>query len=209
MKKFFSEIFFSFRKKESAAAFTSLSLQVGSLGLTFAVNLFLARMMLPPDYGAFAYASTLIFVLAGLGTFGTLNLIVKETGAARDVPYNKKLILWSANRSGIFLLLVLAVFIFVSLKFHLFFGARQLDAFRTPMLISLLSIPLLAFLYICQAFLQGRGKIFSALFSEKILKSVFFLLVCAGFYFASGKQPLNFSIVAVVNVASFFIAVVL
>src|SRR5436190_16184735 len=105
MKKFFSEIFFSFRKKESAAAFTSLSLQVGSLGLTFAVNLFLARMMLPPDYGAFAYASTLIFVLAGLGTFGTLNLIVKETGAARDVTYNKKLLLWSANRSGIFLLL--------------------------------------------------------------------------------------------------------
>src|SRR5258706_16278474 len=78
--------------------------------------------------------------------------------------------------------------------------------FRTPMLVSLLSIPLLSFLYICQAFLQGKGKIFSALFSEKILKSVFFLFVSGIFFFAAGNHPLGFSTVAVVNVASFFVA---
>src|SRR5258706_2286968 len=205
MKKFISEIFLSFRKSHGTAV-TSLSLQVGSVGLTFITNLFLARIMLPSNYGAFAYASSLIFVLAGLGTFGTPTLIVKETGAVKDISYIKTLLRWSASRSGIFVLLILAVFIFISLQFHLLFGAEQMREFRTPMLVSLLSIPLLSFLYICQAFLQGKGKIFSALFSEKILKSVFVLFVSGIFFFAAGKQPLGCSTVAVVNVASFFVA---
>src|SRR5258706_5517873 len=147
MKKFISEFFLSFRKSHGTAV-TSLSLQVGSVGLTFITNLFLARIMLPSNYGAFAYASSLIFVLAGLGTFGTPTLIVKETGAVKDISYIKKLLRWSASRSGIFVLLILAVFIFISLQFHLFFGAEQMREFRTPMLVSLLSIPLLSFLYI-------------------------------------------------------------
>src|SRR5262245_40233396 len=115
MKKIISEIFFSFRKKSGAAAFTSLSMQVGSVALTFTLNLFLARTMLPPDYGAFAYASSLIFVLAGLGTFGTLNLVVKETAAVQDMSYIKRLLRWVLRRSSLFVSLILAVFIFISL----------------------------------------------------------------------------------------------
>lgn len=188
-------------------AFTSLAMQVGSVGLTFVLNLFLARVMLPSDYGAFAYASSLIFVLAGLGAFGTPNLIVKETGASGDISYIKRLLRWSAKRSGVFVFLILIAFVFISLQFGLFFGEEQLSAFRTPMLVSLLCIPLLTALYICQAFLQGRGEIFNALFSEKILKSVFFLFVSIVFFFVAGKKPLDFSVIAVVNLASFFIAV--
>src|SRR5258705_13266326 len=126
MKKFISEIFFSFRKKGGTVAITSLSMQVGSIALTFITNLFLARLMLPHDYGAFAYTSSLVFVLAGLGIFGTPNLIVKETGASSDLSYIKKLLRWSVNRSAVFVFLVLAVFIFISLQFHLFFGAEQM-----------------------------------------------------------------------------------
>src|SRR5829696_3315911 len=137
MRKFISEIFFSFRSRGGTTAVTSLSMQVASVALTFITNLFLARIMLPSEYGAFAYASSLIFVLAGLGIFGTPNLIVKETGAANDVPYIKKLLHWSAGRSGIFVFVVLAVFIFISLQFDLFFGAEQMNEFRAPMLISL------------------------------------------------------------------------
>ena len=149
------------------AAFTSLSLQLGSVALTFILNLVLARIMLPPDYGAFAYASTLIFVLGNLATFGTTNLIIKETGAVKDLSYVKKLLQWSASRSCIFSLLILGIFIFVSLQFEWFFGQKKMEVFRRPMLISLACAPLLAFLYMLQAFLQGRGKIFSALFSER------------------------------------------
>ncbi len=198
MKKFIAEIFFSFRKKGGAVALTSMSMQVGSIVLTFVTNLFLARIMLPSDYGAFAYASSLIFVMAGLGTFGAPNLIVKET-AAKDVSYIKRLLHWTTKRSAVFVLLLLVVFVFISLQFELFFGTKQMEPFRIPMQISLLAAPLLSFLYIYQAFLQGRGKIFSALFSEKILKSVFFLLLGAIFFFIAGKEPLRFNSVAIIH----------
>jgi O-antigen/teichoic acid export membrane protein len=209
MKKFFSEIFSSLRKKDGTVALTSLSLQAGSIILTLILNLFLARIMLPADYGAFAYASTLIFVLGNLGTFGTTNLIVKETGAVQDLSYIKKLLRWSAGRSSIFIILILAIFIFISLKFNWFFGKEQMNAYRIPMLISLACVPLLSFLYMLQAFLQGRGKIFSALFSEKILKSVLFLAAASILFFASGKEPLQFVPAAVINFATFFAAVLL
>ena len=210
MKKFFSEIFFSFRKKGGTVAVTSLTMQAGSVALTLAVNLFLARNMPDSDYGAFAYASTLIFVLGNLATFGTPNLVLKETGAASEqVSYVKRLLGWAVKRSVIFLLLLLAAFIFISIQFDLFFAKHEMDEFRIPMLVSLACIPLLAFLYILQAFLQGKREIFNALFGEKILKSVFFIAAAYFFFVAAGKKPLNFDVVAVVNLASFLVAVLL
>ena len=210
MKEFISEIFFAFRKKGGTTAFTSLSMQLASVAFTLLINLFLARIMLPPQFGAFAYASTLIFVLGNLGTFGTPNLVLKETGAAKDsASYIKKVLDWSMKRSGIFVLLILSGFIFISLQFNLFFAEEKMREFRTPMLVSLACVPLLSFLYILQSFLQGRGKIFSALFSEKILKSVLFITVSFIIYIVMSRQPLSFTPVAVINLASFFIAVLI
>ena len=209
MKRFISEIFSSLRRREGATSVLSLSIQAGSMVLTFALNLVLARLMLLSDYGAFAYASTLIFVLGNIGAFGTPNLVLRETGAAaNEIPYTRRLLRWSLKRSGVFVLIILAGFILISLQFNLFFAKEHMEEFRTPMFISMACVPLLTFLYILQAFLQGRREIFHALFSEKILKSVLFIAAAFILFLAAGKELLGFGPVALINLATFFIAVV-
>jgi len=211
MKKIFFEIVSSLRSKEIKIHATSLWMQMGAVLLNLFTNLLLAKIMLPGDYGAFAYSSTLIFVLAGLGSFGTLNVLVREVSAARtqnNLSLSNNLLFWSTKRSIFFLFLTLSVFIFTSLQFNLFFGTASMAPYRYPILISLLSVPLLTHIYISQSYLQGLSKIFSAQFAEKLLKPFVFLVLAALIYFLQKNIPLSFSTVALINPLSFLIALI-
>ncbi|MBK5284053.1 MAG: oligosaccharide flippase family protein, partial [Bacteroidia bacterium] len=211
MKKIFFEIISSLRSKEIKIHATSLWMQMGAVLLNLFTNLLLARIMLPEDYGAFAYSSTLIFVLAGLGSFGTLNVLVREVSAAaaqNNTSLSNNLLFWASKRSIVFLFLTLSVFIFISLQFNLFFGTESMTPYRYPILVSLLSVPLLTNIYISQSYLQGLSKIFSAQFAEKLLKPFLFLAFAASIYILQKKIPLSFSTVALINPLAFLIALI-
>ena len=204
MKKIFSELIASFRTTDVKSDAISFSMQMGAVLLNLLVNLFLTNVMPQDEYGAFAYASTLIFVLAGLGTFGTLNLITREVGAsAENFSTSKTLFGWAAKRSIIFTAILLSAFILISLKFEIFFGDPKMEAYRTPFLVSLAAVPFLVLVYICQAYFQGLRKIFNALFAEKIVRPVLLLLISLLYFFLTAKTNLNFIALSILNLASF------
>ena len=211
MKKILAEIISSFRTHDLKTDAISFSMQVGAMLLNLLTNLLLARIMLPQDFGAFAYSSTLIFVLAGIGTFGTQNLLVREAGAASNtekLSLTKSLFTWAIRRSILYTLILVAAFIFISFQFNLFFREENLVSFTTPILLSLISVPLLVITLVNQSYLQGHRKILSALFAEKIAKP-FLVLTGAGVLFLIlQKQPLNFTSTALINVSSFLIALI-
>ncbi|HLG35966.1 MAG TPA: polysaccharide biosynthesis C-terminal domain-containing protein [Bacteroidia bacterium] len=209
MKKIIFEIISSLRTHDLKADAISFSMQVGAMLLNLLINLLLANIMLPADYGAFAYSTTLIFVLAGIGTFGTQNLLVREVGAglaANNLSNSKILLGWSLRRSIPFVLILISLFIFIAFQFNLFFRSQNLASYTFPMLVSLAAVPLLVIIYINQSYLQGLRKIFSALFAEKIVKPFLFLVAVTILFFSSQETLFAFNKAALINVASFLAA---
>ena len=185
MKKILTEIIFSLRTHDLKSDMISFSMQVGAMLLNLLTNLLLAHVMLPADFGAFAYSATLIFVLAGIGTFGTQNLLVREVGAEQtgdNSSRSKLLLIWSIRRSIVFTSILTALFILIAFKLNAFFRSENLISYTTPMLVSLAAVPLLVLIYISQSYLQGFRKIFSALFAEKLVKP-FLFVATAGIIF--------------------------
>jgi O-antigen/teichoic acid export membrane protein len=209
MKKLVAEIISSLRTHDLKSDAVTFSMQAGAMLLNLLTNLLLANIMLPDEYGAFAYSTTLIFVLAGIGTFGTQNLLVREVSAGaaeNNFSIGKSLWKWSLRRSTLFSAALSVVFVIAAYQFGLFFMNENMSKFSKPVLISLLAVPLLVALYINQSYLQGLRKIFSALLAEKIVKPFLLIAAVAFFFLVSGNKSLSFGTVAYINVVSFLAA---
>jgi O-antigen/teichoic acid export membrane protein len=212
MNKLLVEIISSLRTHDLKGDAVTFSMQAGAMLLNLLTNLLLTNIMLPDEYGAFAYSTTLIFVLAGIGTFGTQNLLVREASAglaSGNSAVGKNLWSWSIRRSGIFSIALTVVFIVAAFQFSFFFREANLTGFSTPMLISLLAVPLLVAIYINQSYLQGLRRIFAALFAEKIVKPLLLITMVTVCLLVSENKSISFMTVAYINVASFLAALVI
>lgn len=161
---------------------SSMLLMIVSTLLTALTAVFLARLLGPKGYGVYAFAFSLITVLAIPSQLGLPQLVVRETAKAQ---VNKD---WGALR-GLWRWSSLSVWLFSfivaggALAAMLLFGGEIDAAQRQTFLWGLVLIPVIALGNIRGAALRGLHRVIKGQLPEFVLRpGLFLLLILVGLY---------------------------
>lgn len=172
--------------------------------LGFATVIFLARLMGPAEYGAYAYVFVFISAISIIFSVGIPRLTVRETAYAKaDADWRQMSQLWGwGNRASILIsLCVLAVVLLGTLLYC----AVTENSLSITLMVSLLWIPAFATLSLRSAALQGLGHVIVGNLSEHVIRQFLFLGLILLCFFAT---EIRFSapIVMAFNVAAVTLA---
>ncbi|ASK33667.1 flippase [Alloalcanivorax mobilis] len=154
----------------------SMALMVGSTLLTALVAVFLARLLGPAGYGVYAFAFSLITVLAIPSQLGLPQLVVRETARAQvngDWGLMRGLWRWSSLSVWLFSFAVAGAAWAVMVSFDWGFSVAQKETF----LWGLVLIPVIALGNIRGAALRGLHRVIKGQLPEFILRPGLFLLL--------------------------------
>jgi len=164
------------QKELSTKTLWSLFIQVGAAGLVFISNIILARIMGVKEYGSYTFAISLALLLSGIATSGFVNLLLRRTAAyteTEEYSLLKGLIGWCMQ----YIIIIAAIITLITCLIFMLFNFTNVPD-TTPMLIAVLSVPLISFLIFYQSTLNGGHFIVQSQLPEKIIKpSLIILLV--------------------------------
>lgn len=164
------------------AGISSLLLMVSSTALTSLVAILLARLLGAEGYGVYAFASSLITVLAIPSQLGLPQLVVRETAKAQvtgDWGLMRGLWRWSSLSVWLFSLMVAALAWAAMIGFEWGFSAAQ----RQTFLWGLVLIPVIALGNIRGAALRGLHQVIKGQLPEFVLRpGLFLVLILVGLY---------------------------
>ncbi|MGH9942588.1 MAG: oligosaccharide flippase family protein [Pyrinomonadaceae bacterium] len=185
----------------------TLALRVFATALTLILAGVLARILGAGSYGAYAYAQTLVNLLAILACLGTDRLLVRLIAAYHEQEQwglVRGILRWSnqlALAGSLFLVAIAASVCYWSSSF-------SSQAARHTFLVSLLLVPLLALTTLRLSALQGLHHVLRGQLPETIFRPVFMLGLLSFVYVAFGHNlsaPAAAGVNAVASAVAFLI----
>lgn len=187
-----------------SGTWNTIWIQLVSFVLIFGTSFVMTNLLGAADYGTFTYIFSVIYITSNLSTLGYDFFLVKNLAAYQSKNQ------WGKIKGAIkhtYLIVALVMVVSMLILFVLF---NQLGFFSKIgnvklFYISLLALPLAAFLIIGEATLQGIKKIKESQLPEKIIKPLSFLLFISVMYFFF-PSLLHLTNVILANILSFGIA---
>lgn len=178
----------------------SFGLKVTTAGLAFLISLFLARLLGAAGYGAYAYAIAWVRLLVVLAILGLDKLLIREIAAchAQSIWGLMRGLLRRANQAALIAsvgLIILGAAVGWALE-------KQLTPqMLTTLWVALIIIPLLAFMRLKQATLQGLQKVVRGQLPEMLIQPLLFIVLLGVTYLVVGVR-LNPQIAAGMHAAT-------
>lgn len=172
------------------AGLATLALMLCGTVLTLLVAITLARLLGPSGYGVYAFASSLILMLAIPAQLGLPQLVVRETaGAAARHQWGRVRGVWRWSGVAVWSFSVLFCALTVLVLWWL--DGDLADSRRQTVLAGLLLVPLIALGNLRGAALRGLHRVVLGQLPEFILRPLFFLLLIVAILMLSpsGLQP--------------------
>ncbi|HEY9403932.1 MAG TPA: oligosaccharide flippase family protein [Pyrinomonadaceae bacterium] len=165
----------------------TLALRIIATALTLILSAVVARIVGAAGYGAYAYALTLVNLLAILACLGTDRLLVRLVATYHEQEQwglIRGILRWSNLRAlagSVLLAVIAAVVCYLS-------SAYSSQVARHTFLVSLLLLPLLALTTLRLSALQGIHYVLRGQLPETIFRPVLMLGLLAFIYFAFGRN---------------------
>lgn len=177
-------------------------IKLAGMGLTLLSSIVLARVLGASEYGAFAFASTLLTALAIPGAMGTERLTVRSI--ARYLAQGHKALAYGSYRWGnrsvaISSLLCAAVGLAALLAIS---GGLPDDSMGRAALLALALVPLFSLTKQRQATLRGLHRVASGLFPELVLRPALHVLMIGGLWWAMAQALDAVSAIALLGAAA-------
>lgn len=142
--------------------------KVASLGFTFAVTVYLARLLGPEEFGLYSFVFSLISVAAVVPQFGLPGLLIRETArSVANEDYGRLLGAW--RWGGRFTLLICLAVMALGLLAPSLFGATVPALESRAYRFGLWLVPLLSLGALRSGALRGLGRVVQGLLPELVL----------------------------------------
>ena len=165
----------------------NLALRVIATALTLLLSAVVARIVGAAGYGAYAYAQTLVNLLAILACLGTDRLLVRLVATYHEQEQwglIRGILRWSNRRAlatSLLIVVTATIVCYLSLPY-------SSQVARQTFLVSLLLLPLLALTTLRLSALQGMHYVLRGQLPETIFRPVLMLGLLAFIYFAFGSN---------------------
>jgi len=174
------------RHRLAKAAAGTFGLKVATTGLSFTINILLARLLGTADYGAYTYAMAWVSLLGVPAVFGLDTLLVRNIAAYQAQSawgMMRGIINW-ANKVVFFASVGLAL-LAAMVAWYL---PRHLDSQMLPTLwVALIVLPLMAMTRLRQSAMQGLAHVVSGQLPEMLIRPVLLLGFVGVTYIFLGK----------------------
>ncbi len=163
----------------------SAGLRVAGMGLGFLVNVQLARMLGPADYGIYGIAMSLVSIAMIPTELGLSQLVTREAAIA-EATHDRSMIRSLLDWTFRFVLANTAVIVVVALAALLLTGSASGSALKPALSWGMALLPLVAIAGICSAALRGmhhvvEGQLFEMLLRPGLLSLGLFLFWISGY----------------------------
>jgi len=166
---------------------STYALLVGSVALSLALSILLARLLGPVGFGDYAYALNWVLVLSTLAALGMDKLAVRNAAAySSEGQWSllRGLVRWATIRVLLFSILVIAITILV----RSLMTGEFTSSTTVTLAVAVLLIPILTLAQVHQGVLRGLDYIVQGLFADMIVRPLVFMIFLLGGLFAVGEM---------------------
>ena len=174
------------RGKLLSGTLGSFGVKIGTVLLSFAANLVLARVLGASTYGIYAYALAWMNLIAVPATFGMDNVLVRDVSAYRTREQWRHLsgLLWWSNGAALLFSLLLAGAAAIAVAMFM-----ESPVQRTALWIALAALPVAALTRLRKGALRGLQHVVVGQLPEQIIRPVLLMALLGGTY-AILRQPI-------------------
>jgi O-antigen/teichoic acid export membrane protein len=171
--------------------FSSIAVRILSLLASFISSAVIVRLLGPVEFGRYAFVLTVITVLAIPSMLGLPTLLLREIAGGvtqEDWPRVQGIRRWSNKMVINSSLLICALAALLLLT-----GVIPMEhGLRSPMLLGLLLVPLLAYAAMIEAMLRALYRVFWGHFPNGVMRPILVMTMVVGVYWATGTRLSSF-----------------
>ncbi len=203
-----NELDFDLKQYLLKGSFSSILMQVFSMGLNFFIGILLARTIGAEGYGTFTYVFTLLSVICTIAVFGMDDLLVREVSSFQGQNNYSgiiSIIKWTIKRVLVFSIIISIIF-FMVINFSDLLSPEKKSALNFV----LPGIPIFAIVMLLQAGRRGLHQVISGQFPEKIARPLIFIfIVFALFLIDDTLVKLHPDFVVLLNIIAYGMAMII